>query len=135
MVEGLINSDGKSFYAGASHATVAVTLVTGNGMVPWSGKASARGVLRPPLDGQALGMLEAYMGGQIAKLEAYRKAHPDAGPGEPPDGLLDPSFDTIAGGDLDEAPEGATLGPLAQATLQAAAGRLAEQLKAVLPVR
>lgn len=134
-VEGLMNSDGKSFYAAASSATVAATLVTRNGMMPWSGKAYARGVLRPPLDGQALGVLEAYMGGEIAKLEAYRKVHPDAGAGEPPDGLLDPSFEAVADGNLEEAPEGATLGPSAEATFQAAADRLAEQLKAVLPVR
>ena len=135
MVEGLINSDGESFFAGVSRATVAATLVTGNGMMPWSGKASARGVLRPPLDGRALGVLKAYMGGEIAKLEAYRKAHPDAGAGEPPDGLLDPSFNATADGNLEETPEGATLGPSAEATLQAATDRLAEQLNAVLPVR
>ena len=135
MVEGLINSDGKSFYAGASHAAVAATLVIGDGTILWSGKASAQGVLRPPLDAQALGVLEAYMSGQIAKLEAYRKAHPDADASEPPDGVLDPSFNATADGNLEEAPEGATLGPSAEATIQAAAGRLAEQLKAVLPVR
>ena len=133
IIEGALSSNGNSLDAGTSQASVSATLVLKNGATPWTGEAHARGALRPPLDRRSVGKLDAYMEGELRKMDAYRAAHPGAK--EPPDQPVAKTFDAITSGDLDQAPEGTTLGPSARATLQAAADRLIDQMRPILPAR
>ena len=131
VIEGALSSSGNSLDAGTSQAMVAATLVLADGTTPWSGEAHARGALRPPLDRQSIGRLQAYMEAELQKMETYRAAHPGAK--QPVDREAEATFNSVASGNLDQAPEGATLGPSASATLRTAADRLVEQLQPVLP--
>ena len=131
VIEGALSSSGKSLDAGTSQATIAATLVLENGSTPWSGEAHARGALKPPLDRQSVARLQAYMEAELRAMAAYRAAHPGAK--EPVDREAEATFNSVASGNLDQAPEGATLGPSASATLLAAADRLVEQLRPMLP--
>ena len=131
VIEGALSSSGNSLDAGTSQATVAATLVLADGSIPWSGEAHARGALRPPLDRQSVARLQAYMEAELRRIEAYGAAHPGAK--EPVDPEAEATFNSVASGNLEQAPEGATLGPSAGATLQAAAHRLVEQLRPILP--
>ncbi len=132
VIEGVLSSDGKSLDAGTSSAKVAATMVLKDGSVAWKGEGLAEGRLRPPLDAQAFGKLKAYMEGEFRMMAQYRTAHP-ASDRMPP--IDEEAFDAIVSGDLDHAPAGSTLGPSVDATVQAAAERIVDQLRSVLPSR
>ncbi len=133
IIEGALGSSDNGLDAGHSSARITATLVMKDGSTPWSGETNAEGGLRPPLDAQAVAKLQTYLEDELRELAAYRAANP--GTEEPPKILSHDIFDAIANGTLDEAPDGSTLGPSAHATLQAAAGRLVDQLQPVLPAR
>ena len=133
VIEGALSSSDNSLDAGTSQATVLATLVQKNGITLWSGEVHARGDLRPPLDRQSVVRLQTYMDGELRKMKAFRDAHPDAK--EPVDHQYEQTFNSIASGNLEEAPEGTSIGPSARVTLQAAAERLVDQLRPILPTK
>ncbi len=127
MIEGELSSSGRDLDPATSSASLSATLALKDGSVPWRGDAKAEGTLRPAVAEAAQARLKAFFTAQLGMMAAYHQAHPDAD--NPPPGLDEAVFNAVVGGDLQGAPTGSTLGPSTAATLQAAAGRLADQLR------
>ncbi len=127
MIEGALSSSGQDLDPATSSASLSATLALKDGSVPWRGNATADGALRPAVAEVAQAKLKAFFTIQLRMMTVYHLAHPDAD--DPPSGLDDAVFNAVLGGNLQVAPAGSTLGPSAAATLQAAAGRLADQLR------
>ncbi|WP_174302073.1 hypothetical protein [Caulobacter sp. S45] len=127
IIEGALSSSGQDLDPATSSASLSATLALKDGSVPWRGDATADGALRPAVAEAAQAKLKAFFTTQLTMMAVYQKAHPDAD--DPPPGVDEAAFNAVVGGELQVAPAGSTLGPSMAATLQAAAGRLADQLR------